>query len=251
MAHMRTQKQTVAQKPRHFSWRKCQVLLWYIFLFQKQESHNRDFHFPCPVVRILPSNAGGAGSVPGWGSQMPHASQPKNQSGKQKQYCNKFKKTLKIILRIIQQIVCRIENGSFSLKDPQIGGAHLVPFPNHEQERLLSLFSRVLYWSGSPWERYGTFGQTLFTKSLMKAYLWRYRQGSEKGTGWWRKPSGEPIPQNLKIAVERVPHRSCGLQLRNSVTANLRPSWQGPGGTRTPISHSPYLQSSLGTHCMM
>ena len=30
-----------------------------------------------PVVKTLPSNAGGAGSIPGWGS---HVSQPKNQN---------------------------------------------------------------------------------------------------------------------------------------------------------------------------
>ena len=30
-----------------------------------------------PVVEALPSNAGGAGSTPGWGINMPHASRPK------------------------------------------------------------------------------------------------------------------------------------------------------------------------------
>ena len=34
--------------------------------------------FPgCPVVKTLPSNAGGAGSIPGWGAKIPHASWPK------------------------------------------------------------------------------------------------------------------------------------------------------------------------------
>ena len=48
---------------------------------------------PCgPVVKTLPSNAGDAGLIPGWGAEMPHASQPKNQNIKQKQYCNKFNK---------------------------------------------------------------------------------------------------------------------------------------------------------------
>ena len=45
-----------------------------------------------PVVKTLPSNAGGAGSIPGWGVKIPHASWPKTQSIKQKQYCNKFNK---------------------------------------------------------------------------------------------------------------------------------------------------------------
>ena len=29
-----------------------------------------------PVVKTLPSNAGGVGSIPGWGAKIPHASQP-------------------------------------------------------------------------------------------------------------------------------------------------------------------------------
>ena len=38
-----------------------------------------------PVVKTSPSNAGGAGSIPGRGAKIPHASQ-KNQTIKQKQY---------------------------------------------------------------------------------------------------------------------------------------------------------------------
>ena len=30
-----------------------------------------------PVAETSPSNAGAAGSVPGWGAEVPHASQPK------------------------------------------------------------------------------------------------------------------------------------------------------------------------------
>ena len=48
-----------------------------------------------PVVKISPSNAGGAGSIPGWGAKIPHASGPKNQNIKQKQYCNEFNKDFK------------------------------------------------------------------------------------------------------------------------------------------------------------
>ena len=47
-----------------------------------------------PVVETSPSNARGAGSIPGQGAKIPHASQhmPKNQNIKQKQYCNKLSK---------------------------------------------------------------------------------------------------------------------------------------------------------------
>jgi len=37
---------------------------------------------------------GGAGSVPGWGAKIPHASWPNKQNIKQKQYCKKFNKDL-------------------------------------------------------------------------------------------------------------------------------------------------------------
>ena len=47
------------------------------------------------MVEILLSNAGGRGSIPGQGARIPHASQPKNQNIKQKQYCNKFSKDFK------------------------------------------------------------------------------------------------------------------------------------------------------------
>ena len=47
------------------------------------------------MVKTLPSNSGGAGSIPGWGTKIPRASQPKNQNIKQKQYCNKFNKDFK------------------------------------------------------------------------------------------------------------------------------------------------------------
>ena len=35
-----------------------------------------------PVVKTLPSNAGGMGLIPGLGATIPHASQPKNQKQK-------------------------------------------------------------------------------------------------------------------------------------------------------------------------
>ena len=50
---------------------------------------------PGGPAKILPSNAGGVGSIPGWGTKIPHASQLKNQNIKQKQYYKKFNKDLK------------------------------------------------------------------------------------------------------------------------------------------------------------
>ena len=47
------------------------------------------------MVKTSPSNAGGAGLIPGWGGKISHASQPKNQNLEQKQYCNKFNKDFK------------------------------------------------------------------------------------------------------------------------------------------------------------
>ena len=51
----------------------------------------RDFQW----FKTLPSNVGGAGSIPGRGAKILHASLPKNQNIKQKQYCNKFNKNFK------------------------------------------------------------------------------------------------------------------------------------------------------------
>ena len=52
-----------------------------------------------PVVKTLPSSAGGTGFIPGPGAKFPHASQPKTKNKKhilkQKQYCNKFNKDFK------------------------------------------------------------------------------------------------------------------------------------------------------------
>ena len=47
------------------------------------------------MVKISPSKAEGAGSIPGQGPKIPHALQSKNQNVNQKQYCNKFKKDFK------------------------------------------------------------------------------------------------------------------------------------------------------------
>ena len=59
-----------------------------------KKSDNRDFPGG-PVVKTSPSNARGVGSIPGQGAKIPHASWPKHQNIKQKQYCNKFNKDFK------------------------------------------------------------------------------------------------------------------------------------------------------------
>ena len=45
-----------------------------------------------PMVNSSPSKAGNVGSIPGQGAKIPHASWPKNQNIKQKQYCHKASK---------------------------------------------------------------------------------------------------------------------------------------------------------------
>ena len=50
--------------------------------------------FGSPVVKISPSSTEGAGLISDWGAKIPHASQPKHQNIKQKQYYNKFNKDI-------------------------------------------------------------------------------------------------------------------------------------------------------------
>ena len=45
-----------------------------------------------PEVKSSPPNVGDAGLIPGWGTEIPHASWSKKQNIKQKQYGNKFNK---------------------------------------------------------------------------------------------------------------------------------------------------------------
>ena len=47
------------------------------------------------MANTLPSSAGGEGSVPGRGAEIPHTSWLKSQNIKQKQYCNTFNKDFK------------------------------------------------------------------------------------------------------------------------------------------------------------
>ena len=47
------------------------------------------------MVKTLPSNARGAGLIPGRRAKIPHAWGSKNQNIKEKQYCNKLNKGFK------------------------------------------------------------------------------------------------------------------------------------------------------------
>ena len=62
----------------------------------KQETDKEDFP-GSPVVKTSPSNARGAGSIPGQGARIPYALRPEYQNIKQKQYSNKFSEDLKKI----------------------------------------------------------------------------------------------------------------------------------------------------------
>ena len=68
-------------------------LLLNLLFFQNQMS-KRDFP-SSPVVKALPSSAGGSGVIPGRGARIPHVSWPKDQNIKQKQYGNKFSEDFK------------------------------------------------------------------------------------------------------------------------------------------------------------
>ena len=71
---------------------KIKVELYHLLRIFIEAGFNKNYSrdFPGgPVVKTSPSNAGGAGSIPGWGAKVPYASWTKNQNIKQKQYCNK------------------------------------------------------------------------------------------------------------------------------------------------------------------
>ena len=68
-----------------------------------------------PVVGTSPSTEGGAGSIPGQGTRIPHVSQPKNQNIKQKQYCSRFNKVF--------------ENDPYQKKKREMQGLDIVTAP--------------------------------------------------------------------------------------------------------------------------
>ena len=65
-------------------WDLCEVKVSKLVELKQSDS----WDFPGgPVVKTSPSNVGGVGSVPGQRAKIPHASWPKNQNIKHKQYC--------------------------------------------------------------------------------------------------------------------------------------------------------------------
>ena len=49
------------------------------------------------MVKTLPCSAGGAGSIPGWGARIPHASRPKNQNIKRSNIVANLIQILKMV----------------------------------------------------------------------------------------------------------------------------------------------------------
>ena len=64
---------------------------------KKKRKKGRGGFSGSPVVKTLPSNAGNLGLIPGRGTKIPHASWPRKQNIKQKQFCNKFNKDFKMV----------------------------------------------------------------------------------------------------------------------------------------------------------
>ena len=56
--------------------------------------YHRDFAGG-PGDKTLTSKAGWSGLIAGWGTKVPHASEPKNQNVQWEQYCTKFGKDFK------------------------------------------------------------------------------------------------------------------------------------------------------------
>ena len=75
----------------------CLFPCWYIqvsLIVITQLKYHRDFPGGA-VVKILPSNAWGTGSIPSREAKITRALRPKNQNIRQKQYCNRFNKDFK------------------------------------------------------------------------------------------------------------------------------------------------------------
>ena len=77
------------------------------------------------MVKASPSNAGGAGSIPGQGEKIPHASWPQNVKQKQHIVTNSIKtlKTVKIkksfLFFFSKKIMLQIGDGGFTKLDIQ------------------------------------------------------------------------------------------------------------------------------------
>ena len=97
------------------------------------------------VVKTLPYNAGGAGSISGLGTEIPHASEPpKSEHKQQKQYFNKLNKDIKkkkkeprgklpIALRktVTSKGVSQVPHQCFSLSVKPSGVSFIPLLPSH------------------------------------------------------------------------------------------------------------------------
>ena len=81
------------ENPLKFLKQGCDKIRCGMLQSRLEKSESEDFP-GCPVDSTS-SNAEGAGSLPGWGAKIPHASGPKDQNIKQKQYRSKFNKGFK------------------------------------------------------------------------------------------------------------------------------------------------------------
>ena len=77
-------------------WPWAQIIFFFFVSVNKTVKKWTSKDFPGgPVVKTSLSNAGSLGSIPCQGAKIQHASEPKTQNIKQKQYCNKFNKDFK------------------------------------------------------------------------------------------------------------------------------------------------------------
>ena len=93
-----------------------------------------------PVVKISPSNTGGAGSILRQGTKISYASGPKNkakQNIKWKQCCNKLNKALKKKTRGVKSAAAKLLQSCLILCDPIDGSPPGSPIPGILQARIL------------------------------------------------------------------------------------------------------------------
>ena len=78
------------------------------------------------MVKTSPSSAKSTGSIPGQEAKIPHASRPKTQNIKQKQYCNNFNEVFRNGSHFLKNLLKR---GQFNLLGVTRGGEEEGPGP--------------------------------------------------------------------------------------------------------------------------
>ena len=62
----------------------CSNIIWYYIILKYLIWHVYNLTIKVSIEnKLMPSNAEGASSIPGWGAKIPHALGPKNQNIKQ------------------------------------------------------------------------------------------------------------------------------------------------------------------------